>query len=880
MSGQSQARNTISFDSRIFRDALSNFQNGLSPVQAQGFANTTLEALQRCIGDIQTEQMRCNNKGPMKFLLQVTSKYLNCFDIILDEYEHLGECLPQFQQYHSLFLGNSYMRTELGLVYQDILEFHGRVLKLVQRPAWTLIFRAAWKDLAMPLEQIRAKLSRHKGLVEGQASLIEFEEAKLARELAKRAFDRAEKEDSRRHKVEITNWLAAADSKSDQEHFESLRKEYPGTGSWILNDRHMKCWLNCSNFTNTELWLFGIPGAGKTILTSVIVQYLEKIGQSTPSAGAIPVAVAYFYCRYRTENKDSFNAVGRGILSQLIKHNEGIISLLWEKMADSGEITLKASNLLLELLEVAMKNSKTSYVIIDGLDECEKTERRKIISTLQSISESINQQVPGTIRLLFISTNEPDIRRQLSSIVKIQLKPNDDDIRQYTTVWTAKIQKRFRLSDAETDNIIAKVLERAQGMLLYCALVLKNLHDQGTRAQLEQELRPETLPIGLEKAYERIVVRIYSTNNVQRRNAGRILDLLACSRRPLKKHEIQAVFAIEMKDRTVDFEQRSMIDDIGDICGSLIEVNTDGAIQFVHMTARFFLTERNLIDLVSAELNLAILCTTYLTFDCFDSLLPETEIRKFVLEGYFSFQDYAAVYWFDHVEACCSKLSGDPEQAKVVGSLQSFLQKQLNTESKEWGEITITGAIKRRFRNLNDYPEVYQVMTRLASGAIQLRGATQMKAGSLGQFMLGFLHLRGQIAKARLELEKFDSLAPESRSKLEQAYGTHLFKCSRSTCTYFSEGFASSQARDRHGSRHERLFFCKEIGCLIADFGCCTLRELQAHIEKTHSTNTQTTDFRAVGFPAFHKARESKANSDPKVPDDTKAQFADLASKG
>ncbi|KAF8459959.1 hypothetical protein BDZ91DRAFT_766642 [Kalaharituber pfeilii] len=511
MSGQSQARNTISFDSRLFRDTLSNFQNSLSPVQGQGFANTALEALQRCIGDIQTEQVIMRNMrninrirpfidvmqqygkiievflnvtnflafiwGPMKFLLQVTSKYLNCFDIILDEYEHLGECLPQFQQYHSLFLGNSYMRTVLGLVYQDILEF---------------MVGAAWKDLAMPLEQIRAKLSRHKGLVEGQASLIEFEEAKVARELAKRAFDRAEKEDSRRRKVEITNWLAAADSKSDQEHFESLRKEYPGTGSWILNDRHMKCWLDSSNFTNTELWLFGIPGAGKTILTSVIVQYLEKIGQSTPSAGAIPVAVAYFYCRYRTENKDNFNAVGRGILSQLIKHNEGIISLLWEKMADSGEITLKASNLLVELLEVAMKDSKTSYVIIDGLDECEKTERRKIISTLQSISEAINQQVPGTIRLLFISTNEPDIRRRLSSIVKIQLKPNDDDIRQYTTIWTAKIQKRFRLSDAETDNIIAKVLERAQ--------VLKNLHDQGSRAQLEQELRPETLPIGLEKA--------------------------------------------------------------------------------------------------------------------------------------------------------------------------------------------------------------------------------------------------------------------------------------------------------------------------------------------------------------------------------------------
>ncbi|KAF8457346.1 hypothetical protein BDZ91DRAFT_767253 [Kalaharituber pfeilii] len=103
--------------------------------------------------------------------------------------------------------------------------------------------------------------------------------------------------------------------------------------------------------------------------------------------------------------------------------------------------------------------------------------------------------------------------------------------------------------------------------------------------------------------------------------ASQILDLIACSRRPLKKHEIQGVFAIgDMEDRTVNFEQPSLINDIGNICGSLVEVNMDGTVQFVHTTARF--------------------------------TLPQAEVHSY-----------------------CSKLSGNPEQAKIVGSPKSFLQK-------------------------------------------------------------------------------------------------------------------------------------------------------------------------------------------------------------
>ena len=49
--------------------------------------------------------------------------------MIVDTYQTLGECLPQFKQYESLFR-NPDMQRVLEYVYDDILEFHRKALKI------------------------------------------------------------------------------------------------------------------------------------------------------------------------------------------------------------------------------------------------------------------------------------------------------------------------------------------------------------------------------------------------------------------------------------------------------------------------------------------------------------------------------------------------------------------------------------------------------------------------------------------------------------------------------------------------------------------------------------------------------------------------------
>jgi hypothetical protein len=73
----------------------------------------------------------------------------------------------------------------------------------------------------------------------------------------------------------IINWHSSVDHATQQSDFISRRQE--GTGQWLLNSDEFQAWLNKSKQT---LFCPGIPGAGKTMITSIVVNYLWLAGGS------------------------------------------------------------------------------------------------------------------------------------------------------------------------------------------------------------------------------------------------------------------------------------------------------------------------------------------------------------------------------------------------------------------------------------------------------------------------------------------------------------------------------------------------------------------------------------------------------------------------
>ncbi len=129
----------------------------------------------------------------------------------------------------------------------------------------------------------------------------------------------------------------------------------------------------------------GLPAhthnTGKTVLASTVVD----------AARCVPGAsVAFFYCKYGVKERNSFISVTRSILAQALVQNSALLSHFYEAAAQSPDVALSSTNTAKDMLQLALAScSTTMYVIIDGLDECGRADRKEIAVCYQSMVDGL-----------------------------------------------------------------------------------------------------------------------------------------------------------------------------------------------------------------------------------------------------------------------------------------------------------------------------------------------------------------------------------------------------------------------------------------------------------------------------------------------------------
>jgi len=134
----------------------------------------------------------------------------------------------------------------------------------------------------------------------------------------------------------------------------------------------------------------------------------------------------------------------------------------------SGEIALTSQQDAERFLKKALDSTSaiTTYIIIDGLDECVTGEMITIVTAMTAIAESLNMTTPATCRLFFTSRNERAISRALSKATGLQIRPQDNagDMKKYTEVWSTRIQAKFALTDLKRQELQSSILSGADGI--------------------------------------------------------------------------------------------------------------------------------------------------------------------------------------------------------------------------------------------------------------------------------------------------------------------------------------------------------------------------------------------------------------------------------
>jgi hypothetical protein len=272
--------------------------------------------------------------------------------------------LPLLVQYQTLFQYNDNMRGVLGEMFESVFEFHRRALRFFQASKWKQLFKA--HVYQSNFTDIIDNLRQHKELVNRQASLIEFEEASQSRIASQKHHQDIQEHERLRRRLFTREWLDAPNMAEQQEKGLTTRKAHPDSGRWLLSRDRIKSWLDPSMNVPPCLWVHGIPGAGKTVLASLLVEHCQSISH---------MKTIYFYFRHGDRRRDNFISMSRSFLGQLSSLDSSVVDILYE-MAVKNDSCFKTRNATEDLLQLCLDAVGTLCIVLDGLDECAEPDQR------------------------------------------------------------------------------------------------------------------------------------------------------------------------------------------------------------------------------------------------------------------------------------------------------------------------------------------------------------------------------------------------------------------------------------------------------------------------------------------------------------------------
>jgi Cdc6-like AAA superfamily ATPase len=184
------------------------------------------------------------------------------------------------------------------------------------------------------------------------------------------------------------------------------------------------------------MWLHGIPGAGKTILASFVIEQLQDLSKIS----FLPRGWCFYYC-YHARNHDETTHFLRWVISQLSRQGSEI-STASKALYQQGRDPDVSS--LLMALEASLSMFESVFIVVDAVDE--SSNRENILETLRKLSSDSRFQ---KIQLLVTSRDEIDIRREFDDLSVSMSMSNpyvDDDIGIYVHVslYSKSKNSKFR----------------------------------------------------------------------------------------------------------------------------------------------------------------------------------------------------------------------------------------------------------------------------------------------------------------------------------------------------------------------------------------------------------------------------------------------------
>ena len=231
---------------------------------------------------------------------------------------------------------------------------------------------------------------------------------------------------------EIIKWLApvAYDVEYFSNDLASARAlRHSKTCRWILDKTELKQLYDTWHRSEQSLlWIYANPGAGKTVLSSFLIDHFESEKLDSWRGN-----VFYFFCKNTDFDKNTPTAVVRSLLYQLYKSvddqkaSQSLNDDLGAALDRSGKQSAVNFTVLWQLFSTHIRNLTTATIILDALDECQNPDQ--LIEGLKELAKL------SSLKVIMTSRKELHLHDELNDVSFIEIAPESKRLPSFQIHW-------------------------------------------------------------------------------------------------------------------------------------------------------------------------------------------------------------------------------------------------------------------------------------------------------------------------------------------------------------------------------------------------------------------------------------------------------------
>lgn len=223
-------------------------------------------------------------------------------------------------------------------------------------------------------------------------------------------------------RIKILDWLSKLSFRSKHEDIrresgllspEGVLENGKFSGQWLLESTEFSQWRQRDL---RKLWYIGMPGAGKTVLASVIIDHLTKVQAYLRPEGAHRIAFLYMSHKERCSTAQLIGSIIRQIIAKG-RELPGAVCQLWECCSQGTQDATEGK--LKNALREVVNGSSGIFLIIDALDECLPDDRLRLLGMLPELAE---------LSIIVTSRQLDDFRDVSRGFTKVSVQANDADL--------------------------------------------------------------------------------------------------------------------------------------------------------------------------------------------------------------------------------------------------------------------------------------------------------------------------------------------------------------------------------------------------------------------------------------------------------------------